>query len=205
MVTVAELYLHRARRAAQERLETIIADLNQALALIEGKACVYATGSFGRLEASALSDLDLFIIVDTEVGEALDDPKRLLDGVDEIKLKCELIAAAERNHVAKFDADGRYLESHTIDSYTRWLGSREDDYRNTMTGRMLMLLESKPLIGRHTYDKTIGLVLAKYFRDYEGHEEDFVPSFLFNDILRMWRTFCVNYEFYRKDGDSRIK
>jgi hypothetical protein len=34
---------------------------------------------------------------------------------------------------------------------------------------------------------------------------DFVPAFLLNDILRMWRTFCVNYEFYRKEGDSREK
>ena len=31
-------------------------------ALAEGKACVYATGSFGRSEASRYSDLDLFIV-----------------------------------------------------------------------------------------------------------------------------------------------
>jgi hypothetical protein len=63
----------------QERLRT-------AEAIVETKACVYATGSFGRLEASQHSDLDLFI-----VGKK--DGKRgsLLKRLDEICLKADLI------------------------------------------------------------------------------------------------------------------
>ena len=78
-------------------------------------------------------------------------------------------------------------------------------YRNTLTARMLMLLESKWLVGEETYNKAIEQVVEKYFRDFPNHQSEFVPAFLINDILRMWRTFCVNYEFYRKDGDSREK
>ena len=37
-------------------------------------------------------------------------------------------------------------------------------------------------------------VIAAYWRDYEDHKTDFIPAFLANDILRLWRTFCVNYE-----------
>jgi hypothetical protein len=37
-------------------------------------------------------------------------------------------------------------------------------------------------------------VIASYWRDYQGNTEKFIPAFLANDILRMWRTFCVNYE-----------
>lgn len=37
-------------------------------------------------------------------------------------------------------------------------------------------------------------VIAAYWRDYEDHKSDFMPAFLANDILRLWRTFCVNYE-----------
>jgi len=96
------------------------------------------------------------------------------------------------------------LASHSIMSFTEWLGSNEDDYRNTLTGRMLMLLESKPLIGEKIYHETIENVVTKYFRDFAGHEDNFMPAFLINDIIRMWRTFCVNYEFYRKD-ESRNK
>ena len=32
------------------------------------------------------------------------------------------------------------------------------------------------------------------WRDYQDNKNNFVPAFLANDILRMWRTFCVNYE-----------
>jgi hypothetical protein len=199
---MSNLYLVSARRSAQLRLQQITNDLADANDAFGQRACVYATGSFGRLEAGLKSDLDLFIVVETDADAS---GKPLLNAVDEIKLKGELIRVAEKNRVAKFDGGGRFLTSHTIDSFTRWLGSNEDDFRNTLTGRMLMLLESKPLIGGTTYHKTINLVIDKYFRDYSGHESEFVPSFLFNDIIRMWRTFCVNYEFHRKDGDSRNK
>lgn len=198
---MSNLYLFSARQLANVRLQKIADDLVGADEAFGQRACVYATGSFGRLEAGPESDLDLFIVVETDAEEH----KPLLNAVDEIKLKSELIRTAEKNDLAKFDGGGRFLTAHTIDSFTTWLGSNEDDSRNTLTGRMLMLLESKPLIGHVTYQKTINLVIDKYFRDYTGHENEFIPSFLFNDIIRMWRTFCVNYEFYRKEGSSRNK
>lgn len=197
---MSELYLYSARKSAQKRLLDIISQLTTADSAFGHQACVYATGSFGRLEAGPNSDLDLFIVVETDKHE-----KHLLNNIDEIKLKYQLINTAETIGVAKFDGGGRFLTSHSVDSFTKWLGSSEDDVRNTLTGRMLMLLESKPLIGQSIYQHTIDLVINKYFRDYPGHEINFTPSFLFNDIIRMWRTFCVNYEFNRKEGDSRNK
>lgn len=203
---MADFYLHDARANSRTRLAKLLSDLANAEEIADGKACVYATGSFGRLEAGASSDLDLFIVTDTSSPEREGGQrKRLLDGISEIKLKAELIDVAEKNGIQKFDAGGKYLSSHTIDSFTKWLGSDEDDYRNTLTGRMLMLLESKCLIGIQIYSKTIDQVISRYFRDFAGHEANFVPAFLTNDILRMWRTFCVNYEFYRKGGESREK
>jgi predicted nucleotidyltransferase len=205
---MSELYLFTARRCASGRLERIVTDLKHANKTFGERACVYATGSFGRLEAGPDSDLDLFIVVETksiDETKSSEPEKPLLNAVDEIKLKKELIDVVEKNGIANFDGGGRFLTSHTINSYTKWLGSNEDDYRNTLTGRMLLLLESRPLIGFELYQKTLDVVINKYFRDYTGHEHDFSPSFLFNDIIRMWRTFCVNYEFHRKDGDSRDK
>ncbi len=199
---MSDLYLFSARERAQVRLQKITDDLVGANEAFGQRACVYATGSFGRLEAGPKSDLDLFIVIETN---AQSPDKPLLNAIEEIKLKNELISTAEKNDLANFDGGGRFLTSHTIESFTKWLGSNEDDFRNTLTGRMLMLLESKPLIGNAVYYKTIDLVIEKYFRDYVSHENEFVPSFLFNDIIRMWRTFCVNYEFYRKEGDSRNK
>ena len=44
------------------------------------------------------------------------------------------------------------------------------------------------------HQAAIASIVASYWRDFAGHEAEFVPGFLANDILRMWRTFCVNYE-----------
>lgn len=198
-------YLRKMRDLTLDRLEKIRSDLQADIALVDGRACVYATGSFGRLEAGEHSDLDLFIVTETEEVEGKKEPRRLLDGISEIRLQYRLIEIVDIHGIKKFDAGGKYLASHTLESFTRWLGSNEDDFRNTLTGRMLLLLESKCLLGDEVYKTTIDRVIDRYFRDYEGHEGDFVPAFLVNDILRMWRTFCVNYEFYRKGTETREK
>ncbi len=194
-------YLRKIRVFSEEKLEKVRGDLFAANSIFGDRASVYATGSFGRLDAGPRSDLDIFIISD----ESSEPDKAALSIIDEIKLKYSLIKIPESNDLPDFDGGGRFLSVHRIDSYTKWLGSQEDDYRNTLTGRMLMLLESRPLMGDLIYKKACEQVVEKYFRDFEGHEDNFTPIFLFNDILRMWRTFCVNYEFNRKSGDSREK
>jgi hypothetical protein len=200
---LADLYLEKAKSDSEARFEALRAQLGPAETLIAGRACVYATGSFGRLEAGPLSDLDLFIVVDTKDGDK--GRVRALDGIDETKLKFHLITAVEKSGIAKFDAGGRYLESHGIGDFVTALGSQADDFQNTFTGRLLLLLESRPLLGRDIYGRLLDDVVHAYFRDYPDNKKNFVPSFLINDILRLWRTFCVNYEFSRNKGSDDIK
>jgi hypothetical protein len=83
---------------------------------------------------------------------------------------------------------------HSVDSLIKNLGSAKDDVSNTLTARLLLLLESTPLIEDEIYWRAIDAIIASYWRDYAGNERDFMPAFLVNDILRLWRTFCVNYE-----------
>ncbi|MBI1353448.1 MAG: hypothetical protein GC160_03815 [Acidobacteria bacterium] len=163
--------------------------------LARNKACVYVTGSFGRCEASAHSDLDLFIVgkrdglrgPDGKEGSAL---KRL----DEICIKADLIEATRALDFPEFSGDGRYLTHYSVHDFTKTLGTPHDDATNTLTARLLLLLESRPLLEHSIYDEVIEEVVAAYSRDYEDHKNDFIPAFLTNDILRLWRTFCVNYE-----------
>ena len=83
----------------------------------------------------------------------------------------------------------------------------EDDANNTFTARLLLLLESHAVLESFVYNEVIGSVIAAYWSDYEDHKDDFVPAFLANDILRLWRTFCVNYEARteRVPEEKRIK
>jgi hypothetical protein len=83
---------------------------------------------------------------------------------------------------------------YAADELTDTLGKPEDDVTNTFTARLLLLLESRPLLETRVYDELTREVVAAYWRDYEDHKADFMPAFLGNDILRLWRTFCVNYE-----------
>ena len=50
------------RDYTMDRVETLREKLKDAEVISKAKACVYATGSFGRCEASKYSDLDLLIV-----------------------------------------------------------------------------------------------------------------------------------------------
>lgn len=208
---MTDKYYLQSRASAEQRFADLRSYLNDAQELAGQKACVYSTGSFGRSEAGPNSDLDLFIVIDEiEDNKKTKDPskpvlKRALSNIDETKLRCHLIGAVERSDIAPFDGDGKYLESHLFGDFVRNLGSRDDDYRNTFTGRMLLLLESKPLVGEEVYRRLIDGIIEKYFRDFDDNQNNFLPSYLVNDILRMWRTFCVNYEFGRRDAEPKYK
>jgi hypothetical protein len=181
--------------ASQQRITQLQTLLAPAESRIAQKACVYATGSFGRLEAGPNSDLDVFIV-------GLDDDSRDENGVHRSRLKsldaicveADLIHATRSLQIPEFDGDGRYLEHYSVQQFIKSLGTPQDDVANTFTGRLLLLLESTPLLGADVYSQVIAEVLTPYWRDFADHREEFIPAFLANDILRLWRTFCVNYE-----------
>lgn len=183
------------REATKARLEELQRKLTDSQALLGDRACVYATGSFGRLEASVHSDLDAFIVGRSpRKANGKYENKSQLSRLDEIVIKADLIDSTRAMDIPDFDADGRYLVHHSIYDLTNTLGTPEDDVSNTFTARLLMLLEGRPLLGQDAFRELANEIIAAYWRDFEDHKTDFVPAFVANDILRLWRTFCVNYE-----------
>lgn len=187
-------YLESVRLASQKQLEKLKAKLAPTDDLMGGDGTVYATGSYGRLEAGPQSDLDVFIVSLNNEGEARVAAK--IDGIRQIMIKNNLIVAARESELPDFDAGGKFLETHLYKDIVSEIGSPSDDFKNTFTGRMLLILESQPIIGCDIYNKLRMDSVNSYFADFSGNESDFVPYFLVNDILRMWRTFCVNYEYF---------
>jgi len=185
MGSMGEL-LDTRRRRTSERLSELRAAVAAGEALVRGRACVYLTGSFARGEASDHSDLDLFI-----VGR---DGEERLNQLDALCLKADLIRATQQMGLPPFSGDGEYLQIHMISKLLETLGRPDDDSSNTFTARLLLLLESRPLLGEDLFDHVVDQVIEKYWRDFEDHSHSFMPAFLANDILRLWRTFCVNYE-----------
>ena len=190
--------LAERRAASADRLRAFQEKLSKATEICEGKACVYVTGSFGRGDASEYSDLDLFIVGRTRV-DASGEEVRELSNLEKIRLKAELIDVSRDLDFEDFSGDGEYLEHYTINDLVKTTGKPEDDANNTFTARLLLLLESRPLVGNDVYREAIDAAIQQYWRDYKSHEKEFVPAFLANDILRLWRTFCVNYEARTSD------
>ncbi len=180
--------LERRRKETDERIAKLRLELKEAEKLCSNLACVYMTGSFSRGEANRYSDLDLFI-----VGKTAND-KRSLGGLDEILIKAGLVRATRELGIPDFSGEGTYLTHYTVNDLVGTLGKPEDDLSNTFTARLLLLLESRPLVGETVYREVIPEVVQAYCKDFQDHSSEFVPGFLANDILRMWRTFCVNYE-----------
>ena len=161
--------------------------------------CIFSAGSYGRLEASEHSDIDLFFISDQP---RKDYPEIR---VPEIQLFSEVIDAGYKMDFPKFSNDGEFLKLLHLDEIENNLGSRSDDFHNHFTARMLLLPESRPVFGEDVFDKILKSVINSYFRDYSHHPDDFKPTFLVNDIVRFWKTLCLNYEHGRNQSDERQK
>lgn len=150
--------------------------------------CVYATGSYGRLEAWEGSDIDLSFLYD-----GADETQRF-PWTTFVRLAGRLIEATEEMAFPPFSGDGRYLELQYVSEMEQVLGSPRDDSLNAFTARMLLLLESRPLHANGVYASLLERILGFYYRDFDDHAENFLPVFLVNDILRFWRTLTLNYE-----------
>jgi hypothetical protein len=186
------------RRLTDERvtrLREVLAE-EGAPEIVGTAACVYATGSVGRAEMATRSDLDIFIVRDKAVAPPLTN-------LDEIRLKAKLIEASRRLGFPDFSDDGEYVKSYDVsEDLLEKLGSREDDYTNVLTARLLLLLESRPILGELVYKRAIDELVDRYWRDFPQNAGDFLPVFMINDVLRFWKTLCLNYE--ERTSDARI-
>ncbi|MFO1296935.1 MAG: hypothetical protein U1F25_10975 [Rubrivivax sp.] len=181
-----------AERAERSRhqIDSIRSALAQKQACSQPELSIYAAGSLARLEAGRASDLDLFFIGDRPEREA---KQRSVSRLQEVSAFADLIAVNGQLGLEPFTGDGQYLKVHELADIIDGTGSSADDSENLFTTRLLLLLESKPLTGDALYARAIEEVLKMYFRDGRGRK-DFRPLFILNDILRYWRTLCLNYE-----------
>jgi len=182
---------HDLRQNLQGRLETLPP-------AVKDKICIYATGSVARLEANEFSDLDAFFYV---LGPSSDR----IDPVHEITVFHNVISAANDQGFPDFSGGGEYLHFQFLEDMLANIGSRKDDYINGLTSRMLLILESAYLFNEKGVTCARDKTIERYFRDFHDHSEHFRPMFILNDVLRFWRTLCLNYEHRREwtEGDAR--
>jgi hypothetical protein len=190
-------YLKQREDFSLKKIEQIRQHFGQATHLNSiNDLSIYATGSYGRLEGGRHSDVDLFFVA---TGKREDYPKFNLP---KIQMMSEIININESMGFPPFSNDGEFLNVLFVDKILENLGGSADDYENHFTARMLLLLESRPLSNDAIYRVALEKMVESYFRDYPHHPKDFKPTFLTNDIIRFWKTLCLNYENRRNALDS---
>lgn len=131
-------------------------------------------GSWGRAEVTSGSDDDFVVLVgpdaaaaalptEEQVGETL-HRKPGEEGVFGATVKC-----------------GRMIDDIGL----------EEDVNSNLTHRMLLLLESVPATAPEVHAAVRRMLLERYV---DGSVKDYrPPRLLLNDLIRYWRTICVDF------------
>jgi predicted nucleotidyltransferase len=146
-------------------------------------------GSIARNECTSNSDVDWTVLID---GQA--DPYHATIGslVESSLGKLEL---------AKPGVSGLFGKNTFSHNLLHYIGG-QDDTNHNLTRRILLLLESCPLNETETgsaYDRVLRAVIHKYIENDSGFQgvsgKENVPRFLLNDLIRFWRTMCVDFAY----------
>jgi predicted nucleotidyltransferase len=179
-------YIKRKERSSKllDELKNRVKEID---AIGAGNVAIFVAGSLGRMEFGNKSDIDFFLISEKRVSK-----------LNNIEILGRLIDLNHRMGLPEFSNDGRFLKIHLLDDMIIKTGSPNDDHENLFTTRILLLLESKVISNERLYQNALEKIIRNYFKDKKEHE-DFFPAYLINDILRYWRTLCLNYEIIRFD------
>jgi hypothetical protein len=168
-------HLTRARAYTRAELE------KRADALAGVEHAVVLFGSWGREELTEQSDDDWAILGDAD---------------DATLARCRAVLGGADRGPGQQDLFGL---AFSCDDLVRNIGLDADSNAN-LTRRMLLLLESRAVAGRDAYEGCFALVLHAYLghgvRDYRP------PRFLLNDLIRYWRTICVDFEGKRRSAQG---
>jgi hypothetical protein len=173
-----------AAKFSEDKLKRIRAAL--ATLKLGESVCVVATGSFGRREASADSDIDFFVLHAPAIS-----PKSAGQ-------KHKAIEDALRRLGMKLPAkDGAFNSIHPTMKLIENVGGSKDSNRN-MTLRLLLLLEGTYLHNSKLFEDSRRKILERYV--IEGTNDHGLARFLLNDFIRYYRTMCVDFEY--KTGEQ---
>jgi Putative nucleotidyltransferase DUF294 len=162
---------------ARGRTESRLAELRDRLSATEVRddVALCMMGSWGRRELTRQSDDDWLILV--EHGEP---PESFLTDVQ------ACLGVGERAP-GKQNVFGTWTPAAPLVSQ---IGLDQDDNTN-LTRRVLLILESVPLVNATAYEAARDAILRGYLDP--PPRDRHVPRFFLNDVVRYWRTVCVDF------------
>ena len=141
-------------------------------------------GSYARREATSGSDVDLFVLYDDiKKSRAKDCQRRFREWLEEAGYKMP----AE---------DGVFSSPQSVKTTIKMIGGQKDTNKY-ITRRMLLLLEGEWIFNENKFASTRQQLLEEYVSNSLRKKQ--ICLFLLNDIIRYWRTICVDFEFKMRD------
>jgi len=172
--------------AARERTAAAIADRRAALEPldIDEGAAVVLFGSWGRHELTRRSDDDWALLVE--------GPERA-----GVRPATEALAAVMGTRPGRTGVFGGAVFS---DDLVSRIGLDADSNTN-LTRRMLLMLESQAVAGDDVHRRCWERVLDGYLEDADRPYRP--PRFFLNDLIRYWRTICVDFVGKEREGGEK--
>jgi hypothetical protein len=161
--------------AARDRTERRLAELRDQLSGFDrdDDAAVVMLGSWGRRELTSQSDDDFLVLVN-----GAERP--------EVRPRSEELAGV----LGVSGQTGTFGAAAFCENLVGRIGLDQDDNAN-LTRRMLLMLESVPVVGAEAYRECWERVLDAYLVD--SIRDRHPPRFFLNDLIRYWRTICVDF------------
>lgn len=178
--------IYKAQSFTQGRLAKLREALRDALEQSEYSDAItlVATGSYGRGEATDESDMDWFMIFNRD--QPAEDV--IADEMTEIN---RIIG----EYVPKSAGDSGTFGKDAVVQFSDMLRNigGQNDTNETLTRRLLFLLEGTWLYGEHQYHAYRKQLLEKYIKPSSPKAQ--IPRFLLNDMIRYYRTIATDFEF----------
>lgn len=172
-----------------------IKDIRECLASsnISSKvSTVAAAGSTGRMEASVVSDADLIIVLSDDIDPASKEATEIHEAVWN--------ALAPLN-LEKPKATGVFAKPTTQNQLINDVGKSDEKYE-VFGKRLLLLLETQPLLNDTNYTNLINSIVDRYADKYVKNDSTKEWTLLLNDLIRYFRSLAVNYQW---DFDNEVE
>lgn len=168
--------------AAREKSEGILQTLRLVateLPSLTADIVIGVNGSVARREATSGSDVDLFFLtLDGDLSSAKSA---------QAEYRAKLIEKG-----IKMPAHGGVFENPLRTTQLTATIGGEDDTNTYITRRMLYLLEGEWVANESGFRELRSQLIARYIT--EDLDDEKIVRFFLNDVIRYWRTICVDFE-----------
>lgn len=181
-----------SRTYSETKISSLRKKINNALGAspYADKITVVTTGSYARREASAESDLDLYILFDSDKSpEALSEELKSL-------------ASIYSKEISKSAGSSGTFGTEVVVKFNDMLSNigGAGDTNASLTRRMLLLLEGEWLFGEERFADYRNLLISKYLSQSDPANK--VPRFLLNDVIRYYRTITTDFQHKVAEGNK---